>query len=127
MNYYIKALKNYANFSGRARRKEYWMFVLFQILFVVAAAILDHVLGTTFKFLEQPLPYGWVYLIYVLATVIPGLALAVRRLHDVNKSGWYYLMVLIPIIGSILVLIKFCTEGVPEENKWGKNPKTENY
>src|SRR6476660_5819210 len=99
MKYYSKVLRNYAVFSGRARRKEYWMFVLFNIIFAVVAAVLDNMLGTTFKFDTayglQDLHYGYIYLLYVLAVFIPGLAVGVRRLHDVGKSGWFFLIVLI--------------------------------
>ena len=128
MNYYLSVLKNYADFNGRARRSEYWYFILFNMIFCIVAMIIDNLLGTTFKFssfmgVQQTLPYGWVYLLYALAVLIPGLAVMVRRLHDVGKSGWFFLIVLIPLIGSIWLLVLFCTDGKPGENKWGKNPK----
>lgn len=126
MKYYLKVLKNYAGFSGRARRKEYWMFVLFNVLFAIVAAILDNILGTTFKFdmgYLQNLPYGYIYLVYILAVFIPGLAVGVRRLHDVGKSGWFYLIVLIPLIGAIWIIVLFLTEGTPGPNEYGEDPK----
>ena len=127
MEYYLKVLRNYAVFSGRARRKEYWMFVLFNLIFAVVAMIIDRLLGSTFKMDlgngPQALPYGYVYLFYMLAVFIPGLAVAVRRLHDVGKSGWFFLIVLIPLIGGIWLLVLFCTDGVPGENQYGPNPK----
>lgn len=119
MNWYIKVWKQFADFNGRARRKEYWMFALFNIIFTIVAAILDNVLGTTFG----ALPYGMFYLIYGLAVLIPGLAVGVRRLHDTGKSGWMMLVALIPFVGAIWLLVLFVTEGNPGENKYGPNPK----
>ena len=112
-------LENYANFSGRARRSEYWYFILFNMLFAIAAMVLDNVLGITF----DPIPYGPLYILYALATLIPGLGVVVRRLHDVDKSGWFILIALIPIIGSIWLLVLFCTEGTKGTNKYGNDPK----
>lgn len=112
-------LQNYANFSGRARRSEYWYFTLFNIIFAILAMVLDSVLGLNFA----PLPYGPVYALYALAMLIPGLAVAVRRLHDVNKSGWFFLIALIPFIGSIWLLILFCSEGTKGTNNYGTDPK----
>ena len=120
MNWYLKVLKQYADFNGRARRTEYWMFILFNAIFAIIATILDNVLGLNFS---SEIRYGFFYLIYVLATVIPGIAVAVRRLHDVDKSGWFYFIVFIPIIGAIWLLILFCTEGTPGRNQYGVNPK----
>jgi uncharacterized membrane protein YhaH (DUF805 family) len=119
MNWYIQVLKNYAVFSGRARRKEYWMFLLFNIIFLIAAMIIDNVIGTTFGGLS----YGLFYCIYSLIVLIPGLAVGVRRLHDVGKSGWFMFIALIPIIGSIWLLVLFCTDSVPGTNEYGVNPK----
>jgi len=119
MNWYLKVLKNYAGFSGRARRKEYWMFVLFNLIFAIVAAVVDNVVGTTIDIL----PYGLFYIVYVLAVLIPGLAVAVRRLHDIGKSGWWFFIVLIPIIGGIWLLVLFCTAGTPGQNAYGMNPK----
>ncbi|MBT3819593.1 MAG: DUF805 domain-containing protein, partial [Lentimicrobiaceae bacterium] len=87
MNWYLAVLKNYAGFSGRARRKEYWMFTLFNIIFAIVAMILDNVLGIAMA----EIGYGPLYGLYALAMLIPGLAVSVRRLHDVGKSGWMLL------------------------------------
>lgn len=119
MNWYLAVLKNYAGFSGRARRKEYWMFVLFNLIFFVAAAILDNVFGTTIK----GLPYGLFYFLYALAVFIPGLAVAVRRLHDIGKSGWMILISLIPLIGAIWLLVLLVTDSNSGENEYGANTK----
>lgn len=112
-------LENYANFSGRARRSEYWYYTLFNFLFLIGAMIIDNVLGMNFN----PVPYGPVYLLYALAVFIPGLAVVVRRLHDVNKSGWFILIALIPLIGFIWLLVLFCTEGDHGPNQYGADPK----
>jgi uncharacterized membrane protein YhaH (DUF805 family) len=127
MNWYIQVLKKYGVFSGRARRKEYWMFLLFNIIFFIIAAIIDNILGTTFKVsfggISNSLPYGYIYLLYALSVFIPGLAVSIRRLHDVGKSGWFYLIILIPFIGAIWLLVLFCKDGIAGENKYGANPK----
>lgn len=119
MNWYLKVLRQYADFTGRARRKEYWMFVLFNIIFAIIAMILDNVLGLAWG----ELGYGPIYLLYALFVFIPGLAVAVRRLHDINKSGWMILVSLIPIIGAIWLLVLFVMDGTPGANQYGPNPK----
>ncbi|MCU0376541.1 MAG: DUF805 domain-containing protein [Chitinophagaceae bacterium] len=124
MKWYLKVLKDFGNFRGRARRSEYWYFALFNFIFAIVAMLLDNLIGTTFDIEGVPIPYGYIYLLYVLAVFIPGLAVAVRRLHDVGKSGWFLLIVLIPLIGAIWLLVLYFTEGQPGENKWGPNPKS---
>jgi uncharacterized membrane protein YhaH (DUF805 family) len=119
MNWYLQVFKKYAEFNGRARRKEYWMFALFNLIFLLAAALIDNVAGTTMGVL----PYGLFYFVYALAVFIPGLAVGVRRLHDVGKSGWMMLIALIPIVGGIWLLILFVTDGVSGSNEYGMNPK----
>jgi uncharacterized membrane protein YhaH (DUF805 family) len=119
MNWYLKCLKQYADFSGRARRKEYWMFVLFNIIFAIVAMILDNVFGIAMEGVGN----GPIYRLYLLATLIPSLAVAVRRLHDVGKSGWMILISLIPIIGAIWLLVLMVTDSNPGENQYGQNPK----
>ena len=129
MEWYLKVMRdNYTNFSGRARRKEYWMFTLVYVIISTGCTVLDNVLGTVFMMDAGPLGeismgYGWAYTICVLIHFIPGLALAVRRLHDVGKSGWFYLIFLIPFIGAVWLLVLFCLEGKKEDNKYGSNPK----
>ena len=123
MKWYLKVLKQYADFNGRARRTEYWMFALFNAIFLLIAALLDNLLGLTFN---EHFPYGYIYIAYALAVLIPGLAVAVRRLHDVGKSGWFYFIALIPIIGSIWLLVLFFTEGTAGNNEYGSDPKAAN-
>ena len=122
MNWYLKVLKSFGDFSGRSRRQEYWMFFLFNMIFAFCAMILDNVLGTTIG----PLPYGAIYLLYVLFTLVPSLAVAVRRLHDTEKSGWMILVGIIPLVGGIWLLVLLCTEGTQGENDYGDDPKNPN-
>ena len=119
MKWYLKVLRQYADFSGRARRTEYWMFVLFNIIFAIVAMILDNIFGLT----AGRLPYGVFYFLYVLAVLIPGLAVSVRRLHDIGKSGWMILIALIPLIGTIWLLVLMVTDSKPGENQYGPSPK----
>ena len=119
MNWYLKALNQYAVFNGRARRKEYWMFVLFNFIFALSTIVLDNLFGTAIR----GLGYGPVYILYVLAVFIPGLAVSVRRLHDVGKSGWMILISLIPLLGSIWLLVLLATDSDPGENEYGPSPK----
>lgn len=139
MEWYLKCLRQYADFSGRARRKEYWMFILFN-------AIISFVLG----FIDGLLGLNLLSYIYALVIFIPSLAVSVRRLHDIGRCGWWYLLPMVPFIGlsallafgsftssaaiilglaalgtGILMLIWFCTDSEGGSNKWGPNPKEE--
>jgi uncharacterized membrane protein YhaH (DUF805 family) len=118
MNWYLAVVKKYAVFSGRARRKEYWMFVLFNIIFSFVATLLDSVIGTT-----SDSGYGLLSVLYSLAVLLPTLAVGIRRLHDIGKSGWWLLITLIPLIGSIWLLVLFATDSQPGVNAYGPNPK----
>ncbi|MCH5346439.1 MAG: DUF805 domain-containing protein [Muribaculaceae bacterium] len=124
MNYYLKCLRQYADFSGRARRAEYWYFTLFNAIFVMAIAFVFGFIGGIIGGEQFGTIMGSVcYYAYCLAVFIPGLAVCVRRLHDIGKSGWYYLLVLIPLVGAIILLVFFCTDSQPGSNQWGPNPK----
>ena len=111
MKWYIKVVKdNFSNFNGRATRQEFWMFYLFNFLFTVIAIILDSMLGLNFNtdmniLIRGNTVQGWIQLIYCLAISIPFLAVSIRRLHDVGKSGWMMLIIFIPLIGSFFILI----------------------
>ena len=118
MNWYLDAWKNYINFQGRSRRKAYWMFVLFNIIAAVLAGVLDGLLG-----LGGESGYGPISGLYSLAVFLPGLALAVRRLHDTGRTGWWMLIGLIPVIGWIVLLVFFVTDSQPGSNQYGPNPK----
>ena len=130
MEWYLKVMKeNYSNFSGRARRKEYWMFTLMFYVVLIVAMLLDNALGLDFKMdigygEEISSGYGWIYLLTSLIHFIPSIGVLVRRLHDVGKSGWFWLISLIPLIGAIWLLVLFCTEGDADENKYGPSPKS---
>ena len=119
MKWYLKCLKQYANFSGRARRKEYWMFFLFNFIFALVAVALDNVLGTS----NPEVGIGVIYGLYVLLVIIPGIAVTVRRLHDIGKSGWMILVALIPIAGPIWLLVLTVTDSEQGQNQYGDNPK----
>lgn len=118
MNWYLEVLKKYAVFSGRARRKEYWYFVLFNILFAILAGVIDGVLGTY----DPDAGIGLVGVIYSLAVLLPGIAVSVRRLHDTDRSGWWLLIALIPLIGPLILLIFFVQGSEPRENRFGDSP-----
>ena len=114
MEWYLKVVKdNYANFSGRARRAEYWYFFLFNVLISIGLAIVDSVLGT------NSVLGG----IYSLAVLIPSIAVGARRLHDTGRSGWWLLIGLIPIIGAIVLLVFLVQDSSFDRNEYGPSPK----
>ena len=116
MEWNLKELKNYVVFSGRARRKEYWMFILINAIIALIIMGIGQQIGT----------YGFILsLIYSLAILLPSLAVSVRRLHDIGKSGWMILITLIPIIGGIWFLILTIKEGEKGANQYGEDPKAE--
>lgn len=119
--------ENYANFSGRARRSEYWYFTLFNIIIFVPLVILFVVFADSGGNSEAiSLIFMIFFIIAALALFIPSIAVAVRRLHDTGKSGWWYLIGVIPIVsyvGSIVLLVFYCMDSEPDSNKWGLNPK----
>ena len=120
MNWYLEALtKKYATFEGRARRKEYWFFALFYVLVFLALALVDGVTGT----FNEDAGIGLLGGLYILATLIPCLAVMVRRLHDRNRSGWWVLIGLIPVLGDIVLLVLACLDSQPGGNRFGPNPK----
>jgi len=120
MKWYLKVIRdNYAIFNGRARRQEYWMFVLFNFLFAIGIVMIS---GTLAGMTDVPAFIG-LYFIYIIAIIIPSLAVAVRRLHDINKSGWFYLVGLIPIIGGIWLIVLLATEGDRGPNQYGPDSK----
>ena len=122
MEIFLDVIKNkYADFEGRARRKEYWTYVLFLLLSFLLAYIIM-LIGLA---MESAIIGGLgsiVVVVIALGTFIPSLAVAVRRLHDTNRSGWFYLLGMIPLVG-IIVLVWFCTEGTHGANDFGPDPK----
>jgi len=113
MEWYLKVLRNYAGFEGRARRTEFWIFMLFNAIFSAVLGLLDWAMWT-FSII------GGLYSLFIL---IPSLAVSFRRLHDINKSGFYILLILIPVIGFIWLLILFLKEGDVGDNQYGSDPK----
>ncbi|MFD1602050.1 DUF805 domain-containing protein [Flavobacterium artemisiae] len=123
IEYYKKVVfENYANFSGRARRSEYWFYTLATLIISVILAIFDTFIGSSVGMLVET---GILRGIYSLLVFLPGLAVLVRRLHDVGKSGWFFLVVLIPIGGAIWLLVVLCTEGDKGTNAYGPDPKND--
>ncbi|RUO30389.1 DUF805 domain-containing protein [Aliidiomarina soli] len=119
MNWYLKVLQQYAVFQGRARRKEYWMFVLFNLIVSIILGFIDAGIGT----FNAETGLGLLSGVYALAIFIPSLAVLVRRLHDTGRSGWWILIAFIPLIGAIVLLIFLVQDSKPEDNKYGSNPK----
>lgn len=119
MNWYLEVLKKYAVFSGRARRKEYWFFILFNIIISIVLAVIDGVTGSFSAEEGMGLLGG----IYSLAVLIPSIAVSVRRLHDTERSGWWLLIALVPLIGAIVLLVFMAQDSKPGQNQYGANPK----
>lgn len=112
MNWYLEVLKNYAVFDGRARRTEYWMFMLFNFFIVFVLGLVEIVIGGT----------GLAGL-YSMAVLIPGIAVSVRRLHDTGRSGWWLLIGFVPLVGAIVLLVFMVQDSQPGSNKFGASPK----
>jgi uncharacterized membrane protein YhaH (DUF805 family) len=119
MNWYFNVLKQYAVFKGRARRKEYWFFILFNLIASVVLTVIDFMTGL----LDAELGIGLLSGLYSLAVLIPSLAVTVRRLHDTDRSGWWLLIGLVPLIGAIVLLVFMLLDGTPGDNQHGANPK----
>lgn len=117
MEWYLKVLRQYADFAGRARRKEYWMFTLVNVIISIVLASIDSMLEISV------LTVGILGLLYSLTVLLPNLAVSVRRLHDTGRSGWWLLIGLIPLIGTIVLIVFFATEGERQPNAYGPDPK----
>lgn len=113
MNWYLEVLKKYTVFTGRARRTEYWMFVLFNIIISFLLGLIEGMMGGV----------GVIGTLYGLLVLIPGIAVTVRRLHDTDRSGWWLLIALIPLIGGIVLLIFMIQDSNSGQNQYGPNPK----
>ena len=120
MSWFVEALKKYAVFSGRSRRKEYWYFVLFVIIISTVLNIIDGLIGAY----ERIAGVGLLSSIFSLAILIPSIAVTVRRLHDIDRSGWWLLIALVPLVGWIVLLVFSVQESTPGSNKYGPNPKS---
>ncbi|MEO3976198.1 DUF805 domain-containing protein [Streptomyces sp. CAU 1734] len=113
MNWYLKVLQNYVGFSGRARRQEYWMFTLFNTIFSLVLVGIDFALWST------PILAS----LYMVALFLPSLAVTVRRLHDTDRTGWWFLISLVPFVGGIILLVFVCLGGDDRPNRYGSDPK----
>ena len=121
MNYYLDVWRAYFDFSGRARRKEYWYFTLFHTIMEVAGFALaaaayndNRTIGTIFI---------GIAVLYYLASLVPSISVTVRRLHDIDMSGWWYFVQFVPVIGGIWLLVLMCTDGTKGPNQYGPDPK----
>lgn len=119
MNWYLEALRKYAVFDGRARRMEYWMFVLFNCLIVVVLSVVDTVVGL----FSLGNSIGALTGLYWLVVLVPSIAVTVRRLHDTDRSGWWALLALLPLLGTIVLFVFCVLDGTPGANRFGENPK----
>jgi uncharacterized membrane protein YhaH (DUF805 family) len=119
MRWYLATLRKYATFSGRARRSEYWYFVLFYMLFVFVLSFVDSVLGTY----DASAGIGLLSGLFVLSMLLPAIAVGVRRLHDIGRTGWWLLVSFVPVAGFILLLVFTVRDSDPGDNAYGPNPK----
>ena len=123
MSWFVEALKKYAVFSGRSRRKEYWYFVLFIIIISTVLNIIDGLIGAY----DRSMGVGLLSTIFSLAILIPSIAVSVRRLHDIDRTGWWVLISLVPLVGWIVLLVFHVQDSTPGTNRYGPNPKSTDY
>jgi len=116
MEFFLRAYKNYANVQGRDTRQQYWMFYLFYIIASIILSILDGIIGTD----------GFLAGVFALASLVPSIAISTRRLHDIGKSGWWQLLILIPLIGAIVLIVFFVQQGMIGDNQFGNDPQNSN-
>lgn len=124
LDWMLMPLRRYADFSGRSRRKEYWMFALFNLLLILGLMLVAALLGgggLDPRALGTPIIA--LFGLYFLAIIVPSIAVQVRRFHDQEKSGWFVLLNFIPYIGGFIVLVFMCLEGTQGENRYGADPK----
>ena len=118
MNWYLTVLKKYTDFSGRARRAEYWYFTLFNMLIIIGLALIDATIGT----FDEQSGFGLLGGLYMLAVLVPSIAVLVRRVHDIGRSGWWCFLLLIPIIGPLAILVMTVLPSADGTNDYGDNP-----
>ena len=120
MNWFLMALKNYVGFSGRSRRSEYWYFTLFYLVIAIVLSVLDGIVfGGSVDGNGTPVLSG----LFMLAMLLPSIAVGIRRLHDTDRSGWWLLMGLVPLVGFIVLIVFFVQDSKPGDNRFGPNPK----
>jgi uncharacterized membrane protein YhaH (DUF805 family) len=120
MEWMLLPIKRYTDFSGRSRRKEYWMFLLGVVIVAILLGIIEGVLGLSGMVAGV---YGPLTVIFLLGIIIPSIAVQIRRFHDQDKSGWFVLLGLIPFVGGLIVLVFMCLEGTKGPNRFGADPK----
>ena len=119
MNWFLVVLKKYATFSGRAQRAEYWYFLLFSTLILIVLSVVDDMTGSY----NEETGWGLMSGLYSIAVLLPSIAVGVRRLHDTVRSGWWLLIGMIPLIGTIVLIVFFVQDSTPGDNAYGPNPK----
>lgn len=119
MNWYLKVWRDFAVFEGRARRTEYWMFTLFNLIIYFILCFIDYSIGM----FDTELFMGVLSGLYILAVLVPGIAVAVRRLHDTGRTGWWILVSFVPFVGGLIFLVLMVLDSIPGPNKYGENPK----
>ena len=120
MNWFLMALKNYVGFSGRSRRSEYWYFTLFYLVIAIVLSVLDGIVfGGSVDGKGTPVLSG----LFLLAMLLPSIAVGIRRLHDTDRIGWWLLIGMIPILGAIVLIVFFVQDSKPGDNRFGPNPK----
>lgn len=122
IEYWKNCLKKYADFSGRSRRSEYWYFTLVNFIIIFLIALISGFTTLTSPLLSTILEI--LMFLYVIGIIIPAIAVTIRRLHDIGKSGWWYCVTFVPFIGGIWLLILTCTDSQAGDNEYGPNPKT---
>ncbi|MDE0938496.1 MAG: DUF805 domain-containing protein [Pirellulales bacterium] len=122
MSYYLTVLKKYAVFTGRARRAEIWYFILFNF---IVSVVLQMLFGSVAETAEDGAasPLAFLPVLYTLVILLPSLAVAIRRLHDTGRSGWWILIALIPLVGTIVLIVFYVQDGDAGDNAYGTNPK----
>lgn len=119
MDWYLEVLRKYAVFEGRARRKEYWFFILFNVLISFVLGIIDNMLGL----IMEGVGLGVLGLLYGLFVLIPSIAVTIRRLHDSDRTGWWFLIAFVPLIGGLVLLIFMVLDGNRGRNRYGEDPQ----
>jgi len=123
MHWYLDVLKKYAVFEGRARRSEYWFFTLFNFLIMLGLILIDVYMATA----NPQTGIGVLSGLYSLGVLIPSISVLVRRLHDTNRSGWWFWIGLVPLIGGLILLIFMFLDGTAGDNEYGPDPKGSQY
>jgi uncharacterized membrane protein YhaH (DUF805 family) len=123
MSWYLQVLSKYATFTGRARRREYWVFSLLSIVIMIALLVVDVMFGM----MDTEAGIGLLSGLYTLAVFVPSLAVGVRRLHDTGRSGRWMLLLLVPLVGSLWLLVLMLLDGERSSNQFGPDPKALSY